>query len=92
MGLGPRNHQCQDSVAEKEELAFLYFLSERKANVMLRLVASPNSDDELSSIAHRLTKTPVCGSSVIAGGKSLAGKSKIIHNVTLYQPGCYWAR
>lgn len=49
-------------------------------------------NDELSSTANRLTKILVCGSSVIAGGKSLAGKSKIIHNVTLHQPDCYWAR
>lgn len=55
---------------------------------MFLLVASPNSNDEMRSIANRLMKTLACGSSVIAGGKSLAGKSKIIHNVTLHQPDC----
>lgn len=33
-------------------------------------------------------KILVYGSSVIAGEKSLAGKTKIIHNVTLHQLDC----
>lgn len=47
---------------------------------------SPNANDEMKGIANRLMKILVCGSSVVAGGKSLAGKSKIIYNVTLHQP------
>lgn len=55
---------------------------------MSLLVASPNSNDEMRGLAKRMMETLVCGSSVVAGGKRLAGKSKIIHNVTLHQPDC----
>ena len=55
---------------------------------MFPLVASPNSNDEMRSTANRLMKILLYGSPVIAGGKSLAGKTKIIHNVTLYQLDC----
>lgn len=69
------------------KLILLYFHSERKAMPMSLLVASPNSSDEMRGLAKRM-EILVCGSSVVAGGKRLAGKSKIIHNVTLHQPDC----
>lgn len=59
-----------------EKKLILYFHSEWKAILMCLLVASPNSNDEMRGIANRLMKILVCGSSVIAGGKSLAGKAR----------------
>ena len=88
MGPEPRNHQCQDSVAQKKQLILLYCYAEWKAILMFPLVASPNSNDEMRSTANRLMKILVYGSSVTAGRKSLAGKTKIIHNVTLHQLDC----
>lgn len=71
-----------------KKLILLYFDSERKAILMFLLVASQNANDEMRGIANRLMKTLVCGSSVVAGGKSLAGKSRIINSVTLHRPDC----
>lgn len=71
-----------------KKLILLYFDSEWKAILMFLLVASRNSNDEMRDTANRLMKTLVCGSSVVAGGKSPAGKSRIIHSVTLHRPDC----
>ena len=72
----------------EKKLTLLCFHSEWKAILMYLLVSSPNSNDEMRGITNKPMKILVCGSSVITGGKSLADKSKIIHNVTLHQPDC----